>query len=123
MRTKIRKSASGPDQRTISHQLREAILADGRSAYSLGQAAEVDPGMIQRFLNRERGLTLDSVDRLGLALGLRLTVVGRSPGRGRPRNPAKVASGVVNHHLEHEELASMLPDELTSPANETELID
>jgi transcriptional regulator with XRE-family HTH domain len=95
MKTKTRKSGSGPDHRTVGHQLRQAITEDGRTAFALGRDAEVDPGMIQRFLNGERGLTLATVDKLALALGLRLTIVGRLPGRGRPRKVAKALAPVL----------------------------
>jgi hypothetical protein len=92
---KAKQASSGPDRRTISHQLREAVLADGRTAYALGQAAGIDPGVIQRFLNQERGLTLDTVDRLALALNLRLLEVARSTGRGRPRKTASGSAGQI----------------------------
>src|SRR4051812_32331340 len=57
---------------SVSDQLRAAIVATGLTAYSLGKSAGVDAGMIQRFLNGERGLNLAAVDRLAAALGLRL---------------------------------------------------
>ncbi len=86
MATKTR-TAPVMDRRAVSHQLRESIADDGRTAYALGKAAGVDAGMIQRFVNRERGLTLETVDRLALALGMRLVETGR--GRGRPAKPAR----------------------------------
>ncbi len=88
MTTKTRAAAT--DRRSVSHQLREAIEADDRTAYALGRDAAVDPGVIQRFLNRERGLTLDTVDKLALALGLRLVETGRT--RGRPSKPTRTAT-------------------------------
>jgi hypothetical protein len=75
------------DRQSVSFRLREAIEADGRTCYALGHEAEVDPGMVQRFLNGDRGLSLATVDRLALALGLRLVEVSR--GRGRPSKPAR----------------------------------
>lgn len=41
--------------------------------------------MIQRFLNEERDIRLETADRLGYALGLRLVEKERGLGRGRPR--------------------------------------
>lgn len=83
-----RSKVATSDRRLVSSQLREAILANGQTAYRLGQLAEVNPGMIQRFLNGERGLTSDTIDRLSLAIGLRLVETGR--GRGRPAKPRPV---------------------------------
>jgi hypothetical protein len=81
------KAKGAADPRSVSHRLRKAILAEGSTAYALGRRARVDPGMIQRFVNGERGLALDSVDRVALALGLRLVEAAR--GRGRPARPAR----------------------------------
>ena len=75
--------ASAPTSRqVISGQLRMMIQARGMTAYALGQQAGVDPGMIQRFLNQERDIRLDTLDRLADVLGLRLVEGAR--GRGRP---------------------------------------
>jgi transcriptional regulator with XRE-family HTH domain len=68
----------------VSYQLRELIEARGLTAYGLGQLAGVDPGVISRFLRAERTITLDTLDRLADALGLRLVEVA-ARGRGRPR--------------------------------------
>jgi transcriptional regulator with XRE-family HTH domain len=91
--TKTRSKAVPSSRRTIGQQLREVIEASGLTAYSLGRDAEVDPGMIQRFLNGERGLTLETINRLGLALGLRLVEGSRS--RGRPSKPSRAGTPPV----------------------------
>ena len=77
-------------RRTIADQLRESIEASGLTAYALGRDAEVDPGVIQRFLNCERDVRLDTAARLASALGLRLVETAR--GRGRPSKPARGGS-------------------------------
>jgi transcriptional regulator with XRE-family HTH domain len=59
---------------TISDQLRAILQADGRTAYAIGQQADVDPGVISRFIQGERSLRLETVDRIATALGLALTV-------------------------------------------------
>jgi DNA invertase Pin-like site-specific DNA recombinase len=79
---KSKMKAATTDRRAISYALRAAIEADGRTAYGLGRDSEVEPGVIQRFLNGERTLALPVVDRLSLSLGLKLLSTGR--GRGRP---------------------------------------
>jgi plasmid maintenance system antidote protein VapI len=69
--------------RTISDQLRDSIRDSGLSVRELGKRADVDAGMIHRFLADERGLTTPSVDRLAEALGLRLAEA-RGRARARP---------------------------------------
>ncbi len=81
MRTKTPRD---PGRHALSNQLREVIGSRGLTAYGLGKEAGVDPGVIQRFLNRERDVRLETVDRLAAALGLRLVEVARR-GKGRPR--------------------------------------
>jgi transcriptional regulator with XRE-family HTH domain len=88
--TKTRSKPVPSSRRTIGQQLREVIEASGLTAYALGRDAEVNPGIIQRFLNGERGLTLETINRLGLALGLRLVEGSRS--RGRPSKPSRIGT-------------------------------
>jgi len=69
--------------RTISDQLRDAIRDCGLSVRELGRIAEVDDGVIYRFLSGQRGLTLGTVDRLGEAIGLKLNEVRSRRGPSR----------------------------------------
>jgi hypothetical protein len=62
-----------------SEILRAAILENRESLYALADRAELPRSVVARFVARERGLTLDSVDRLAEALGLRL--IGGAPKR------------------------------------------
>jgi transcriptional regulator with XRE-family HTH domain len=80
----MKTSTSAAPGHSLSNQLRDVIDSRGLTAYALGKDAGVDPGVIQRFLNRERGLTMATADRLAEALGLRLVEVA-ARGRGRPR--------------------------------------
>jgi DNA-binding phage protein len=64
-----RKTARPP---MIDDQLREAIAASGRTHSDIGRAAGVNPGMILRFMARERTLRLDTAGKIAAALGLRL---------------------------------------------------
>jgi DNA-binding phage protein len=59
----------------ISDQLREA-LAREPSLYGLAAEAKISRQSLSRFVAGGRGLTLESVDRVAEALGLRL-VQGR----------------------------------------------
>ena len=81
------KAAAPSSRQVISRQLREVIRGRGMTAYALGQRADIDPGIIQRFLNEERDIKLDTLDRLADVLGLRLAEGSR--GRGRPTRSPK----------------------------------
>ena len=70
---------------TISDQLRRFIGGHGTgTAYGAAASAGISPVVVARFLKHERGLTLETVDKLGEALGLKLVKVGRGrPAAGR----------------------------------------
>jgi transcriptional regulator with XRE-family HTH domain len=73
---------------TLSYQLREVIDARGLSAYAVGRDAGVDAAVVSRFLREERGITLETADKIALALGLRLVETAARPkGRGRKAVP------------------------------------
>ena len=71
----------------ISGQLRAMIQARGETASELGRQAGVDPGVIQRFLNEERAVSLETLDRLADLMGLRLIEGAKGKARA-PRRPA-----------------------------------
>ena len=56
----------------IGTQLRAMIRARGETASELGRQAGVDPGVIQRFLNEERDIRVETLDRLAEVMDLRL---------------------------------------------------
>jgi hypothetical protein len=57
---------------TLSDQLR-AIIDDGTmTRYRVCKLSQVDPSQLHRFMNHAGRLTTDSLDRVGLALKLRL---------------------------------------------------
>ncbi|HUW80209.1 MAG TPA: helix-turn-helix transcriptional regulator, partial [Acidocella sp.] len=64
---------------TISKQLRRAIVVSGLSCYRIAQLSGVSEAALSRFMSRQRGLALASVDRLADVLGLQLTVKGEPP--------------------------------------------
>ncbi len=84
----------------ISQPLRAAIAARGLTASALARAAGVDPGIVKRYLEGRRGLTLATADKLAAALDLQLThfaeaehigaarPCGRATGDGDPRTTA-----------------------------------
>ncbi len=57
---------------TISDQLRAIIKDSGKTAYAVGKLAEVDPGVVQRFMTGERDLRVSTLDKIAEALRLRL---------------------------------------------------
>jgi predicted transcriptional regulator len=57
---------------TISDQLRAIIADSGKTAYAVGKLADVDPGVVQRFLTGERDLRVATLDKIAEALRLRL---------------------------------------------------
>jgi transcriptional regulator with XRE-family HTH domain len=80
-----RPKARATTRHDLSAQLRDIIESRGLTAYGLGKSADVDAGVIQRFLSGERDIRMETADRLAIALGVRLVEVGgRSKGKGRP---------------------------------------
>jgi predicted transcriptional regulator len=61
---------------TISDQLRTIIRDSGKTAYAVAKMAEIDPGVVQRFLTGERDLRVATLDRIAAALKLRLCQEG-----------------------------------------------
>jgi hypothetical protein len=68
--------------RTFSHQLREQIRESGETPYAIAKRAGIGRDIVSRFMSAERGLTSESLDKLWIALRLRITLApGRRPGR------------------------------------------
>jgi plasmid maintenance system antidote protein VapI len=57
---------------TLSQTLRNAAKADPRNATEIAAAAGIALPSLTRFLNEQRGLNLDSAERLAEVLGLEL---------------------------------------------------
>ena len=56
----------------LARQLEAAIAATGQSLYSISQATGVAAPVLQRFVNGERGITLETAGKLASYLGLAL---------------------------------------------------
>lgn len=68
---------------TLSDQVREVVESRGLSGYQLGQLANLNRSVVNRFLAGGPATT-STLDQLASALGLRLVEVGRRrPARGR----------------------------------------
>jgi len=69
-------------RRSFTDELRAAIDASGQSRYALCQALGLDPAVMSRFMSRQRGLSLGTVDKLAKVLDLHITK-GRRPRKGK----------------------------------------
>jgi plasmid maintenance system antidote protein VapI len=58
----------------LSEQLRRIILDGELSRYRIGKLANVDQGQLHRLVTTGRGISIETLDRLGQALRLRLVV-------------------------------------------------
>lgn len=56
----------------VSEQLKQAIEDSGQTRYAIANACGIDHGHFSRFMAGERGLSLDTLDRLCRHLGLEL---------------------------------------------------
>ncbi|MFM9963360.1 MAG: helix-turn-helix domain-containing protein [Planctomycetaceae bacterium] len=64
-----RKSAG---EAPLTRQLQAAIAATEQSLYSIAQGSGIAAPVLQRFVNGERGITLDTAGKLAAYLGLSL---------------------------------------------------
>lgn len=63
---------AGSGDASLARQLEAAIAATGQSLYSISQATGVAAPVLQRFVNGERGITLETAGKLASYLGLAL---------------------------------------------------
>jgi hypothetical protein len=55
----------------LSEQLRRIILDGELTRYRIGKMAGIDQGQLHRFVTTGRGISIETLDRLGAALRLR----------------------------------------------------
>ena len=68
----------GAGDAPLTRQLQAAIAATGQSLYSIAQASGIAAPVLQRFVNGERGITLETAGKLAEYLGLSLLPSPRS---------------------------------------------
>ena len=66
---------------SLSDELRQAIERSGVSRYSIWQQTGIDQGSLSKFMDGERGLGLESIDKLAELLGLHIVA------KPQPRRP------------------------------------
>jgi hypothetical protein len=62
----------GAGDAPLSRQLQSAIAATGQALYAIAKASGVAAPVLQRFVNGERGITLDTAGKVAAYLGLSL---------------------------------------------------
>jgi DNA transposition AAA+ family ATPase len=66
---------------SLSDELRQAIERSGVSRYSIWQQTGIDQGSLSKFMDGERGLGMESIDKLADLLGLHIVA------KPEPRRP------------------------------------
>ena len=66
----------------LAAQLRRAIRESGLTPYRVATDADVDRSIMTRFVNGDRGLTLDTASRICDVLNLELRPVRRGKRKG-----------------------------------------
>jgi transcriptional regulator with XRE-family HTH domain len=59
-----------PRSKNFSDQIREAVDASGMSRYAICNATGISQATMSRFMHRQGGLSMASLDRLADLLGL-----------------------------------------------------
>ncbi len=78
----------------LATQLQAAIAATGESLYAIAQASGVAAPVVQRFVNGERGITLETAGKLAAYLGLALLPDPRREGVLLARRSGMGGTGV-----------------------------
>ncbi len=72
-------------QMSLSDELRQAVERSGQSRYSIWQQTGIDQGSLSKFMDGERGLGLESIDKLADLLGLHICTADAKPRRPKGR--------------------------------------
>jgi hypothetical protein len=80
-----------PDMKTISQALHEAVEKSAETPHAIAKASGVPVPSLHRFLTGERGLTLESADKLAAYLGFELTPRKARKAKAKRPTPKKRA--------------------------------
>jgi plasmid maintenance system antidote protein VapI len=70
-------------RKSFTDELRSAIEESGLTRYAIWQATGIDQGSLCKFMAGERGLGMESIDKLADLLGLHIVAEPRrSKGKG-----------------------------------------
>ena len=67
----------------LSDQLRRAIASSGHTRYRISQETGINEAALGKFFHGERGLSLESIDRLAEFLNLQLVVRKTRASKGK----------------------------------------
>ena len=67
----------------LSDAVRNAIDDSGESRYAIAKATGIDESALAKFYNGHRGITSDTLDRLGEYLGLRIVMDRKTKAKGK----------------------------------------
>jgi len=73
-----------PKRKTLSDELRDAVEHSGLTRYAIWQATGIDQGTMSKFMAGNRGLSIESIDKLADLLGLHI-VTDAEPARPKGR--------------------------------------
>jgi predicted XRE-type DNA-binding protein len=71
---------------SLSDELRQAIERSGLSRYSIWQQTGIDQGSLSKFVDDERGLGMESIDKLADLLGLHICTKAAKQSRPKGRS-------------------------------------
>lgn len=70
---------------SLSDELRQAVERSGLSRYSIWQQTGIDQGSLSKFMDGERGLGMESIDKLADLLGLHICAADAKQSRPKGR--------------------------------------
>lgn len=65
----------------MSEQIRRLILASGMSRNQICIVIDLDPAIMSKFINYKGGLAMETLDRLGELLKLKVTMGAKRPNK------------------------------------------
>jgi DNA transposition AAA+ family ATPase len=71
---------------SLSDELRQAIERSGVSRYSIWQQTGIDQGSLSKFMDGERGLSIESIDTIAELLGLHICTADAKSRRPKGRS-------------------------------------
>lgn len=73
-------------RQSLSDELRQAVERSGVSRYSIWQQTGIDQGSLSKFMDGERGLGMESIDKLADLLGLHICTKAAKQSRPKGRS-------------------------------------